>query len=317
MNKYLAEKKNLHPRNPHRFLYDFKSLIKSIPELKNFVFVNEFSKETIDFADPNAVKTLNRALLKYFYGIEIWDIPENYLCAPIPGRADYIHYAADLLGSCHAGKIPCGKSISVLDIGVGANLVYPIIGTKEYGWSFVGSDTDVLGIQNAKNIVTSNKSLQGNVECRLQKSSYNIFKDVVNENEEFDIVVCNPPFYSSAYEANEAAERKIKNLGRSKGEFVRNFGGQQNELWTPGGEEAFIGRMIQESLKFKNRIFWFTSLVSKKETLIELIATLKKLGATDLKLVEMSQGQKVSRIVAWTFLNMEEQQVWTTRRWVS
>lgn len=317
MNKYLAEKKNLHPRNPHRFLYDFKSLIKSIPELKNFVFVNEFSKETIDFADPNAVKTLNRALLKYFYGIEIWDIPENFLCAPIPGRADYIHYAADLLGSCNAGEIPSGKSITVLDIGVGANLVYPIIGNKEYGWSFVGSDTDVMGIQNAKNIVASNKLLHGKVECRLQKSSYNIFKDVVKENEEFDIVVCNPPFYSSAFEANEAAERKIKNLGKSKGEFVRNFGGQQNELWTLGGEEAFIGRMIQESLKFKNRIFWFTSLVSKKETLIELTATLKKLGATDLKLVEMSQGQKVSRIVAWTFLNMEEQQVWTTRRWVS
>ncbi|HET6992111.1 MAG TPA: RlmF-related methyltransferase, partial [Bacteroidia bacterium] len=109
MPKDSTEKKGLHPRNPHRFRYDFKELIKSSPDLKSFVFVNEYKNETIDFADPEAVKALNRALLKYFYNIQDWDIPENYLCAPIPGRADYIHYAADLLASCNDGKIPKGK----------------------------------------------------------------------------------------------------------------------------------------------------------------------------------------------------------------
>ncbi|HET6992008.1 MAG TPA: RlmF-related methyltransferase, partial [Bacteroidia bacterium] len=212
-------------------------------------------------------------------------------------------------------KIPKGKSISVLDIGVGANLVYPIIGNKEYGWRFVGSDIDAIGVANARKIVESNPSLKNVVDCRLQKSAYNIFNGIINENEEFDLVICNPPFHSSAREANEAAERKINNLGKAKGNPVRNFGGQQNELWTPGGEEAFIGRMIQESLKLKNRIFWFTSLVSKKETLIEISKTLNNLKATDMKLVEMAQGQKVSRIVAWTFLSEEEQREWVKRRW--
>lgn len=320
MSKDSTEKKGLHPRNPHRFRYDFKALIKSSPDLKDFVFVNEYKTETINFADPDAVKALNRALLKFFYKIEHWDIPENYLCAPIPGRADYIHYCADLLGSSNNGKIPIGKEICVLDIGVGANLVYPIIGNKEYGWSFVGSDTDVLGIQNAKKIVDANESLKNNVDCRLQNSTYNIFKGIVKEEEEFDLVVCNPPFHSSAHEANVAAERKINNLGKSSrlkmaNEPVRNFGGQQNELWTPGGEEAFIGRMIQESVKLKNKIFWFTSLVSKKETLIEITKTLKNMNATDIGLVEMAQGQKVSRILAWTFLNENEQNLWIERRW--
>jgi 23S rRNA (adenine1618-N6)-methyltransferase len=315
MDKNASEKTNLHPRNPHRFRYDFRELVKALPELKSFVFVNEYKNETIDFADPDAVKSLNRALLKKFYGISHWDIPENYLCAPIPGRADYIHYAADLLGSSNNGKIPAGENISVLDIGTGANLVYPIIGHKEYGWNFVGSDSDEIGIMNAKKIVDANENLKNSVGCRLQKSTYDIFKGIVKDDEEFDLVVCNPPFHASAHDANVVAERKINNLGKSKGEPVRNFGGQKNELWTPGGEEAFIGRMIQESVKLKKRIFWFTSLVSKKETLIGITDTLKKLNATDLKLVEMAQGQKISRIVAWTFFSEEEKEEWVKRRW--
>lgn len=289
MTKDSTEKKGLHPRNPHRFRYDFWELQKTLPELKSFVFENEYKNKTIDFADPEAVKSLNRALLKFFYGIKKWDIPENYLCAPIPGRADYIHYAADLLASCNDDKIPTGNKINVLDIGVGANLVYPIIGNKEYGWSFVGSDCDEIGILNAKKIVEANEQLKDVVDCRLQKSTYDIFKGIVKDDEEFDLVVCNPPFYSSEHDANEAALRKITNLGKSKGAPVRNFGGQKNELWTPGGEEAFIGRMIQESAKLKNRILWFTSLVSKKESLIEITKSLKNLNATDLKLVEMAQ----------------------------
>ncbi len=317
MNKYPAEKKNLHPRNPHRFRYDFKTLVKSSPYLKVFVFVNEYKSETIDFANPAAVKALNKALLKFYYAIDFWDIPEDYLCAPIPGRADYIHYSADLLGSCNEGKIPMGKEIHVLDVGVGANCVYPIIGNKEYGWNFVGSDIDPLAVSAAQKIVESNKQLIGEIEIRTQPSSYNIFNEVINENEEFDLVVCNPPFFASAREANEAALRKITNLGKTNDAPVRNFGGQQQELWTPGGEEAFIGRMIQESAKLKKRIFWFTSLVSKKETLEEITKTLKKLNATDLKLVEMAQGQKISRIVAWTFLDEEEQNEWVKRRWKS
>jgi len=109
------EKSGLHPRNPHRFRYDFKKLIESCPELASFVALNKYNNESIDFANPNAVKTLNRALLKYFYGVTDWDIPENYLCPPIPGRADYIHYMADLLSSGNGGVVPRGEQVKVLD----------------------------------------------------------------------------------------------------------------------------------------------------------------------------------------------------------
>ena len=131
-------KSGLHARNRHRSRYDFPLLVKEHPELSRFVRVNEYDDESIDFADPAAVRSLNKALLKLYYGITHWDIPENYLCPPIPGRADYIHHVADLLRSCNNSVIPRGTSVTVLDIGVGANCIYPIIGVKEYGWHFVG-----------------------------------------------------------------------------------------------------------------------------------------------------------------------------------
>ncbi|MEI8048680.1 MAG: RlmF-related methyltransferase, partial [Bacteroidota bacterium] len=140
------EKSKMHPRNKHRERYDFKQLIGSCPELAEFVRPNVYDDDSIDFFDPEAVKMLNKALLKHYYDLGYWDIPKNYLCPPIPGRADYIHHIADLLGSKNKGQIPTGEKIKCLDIGVGANCVYPVIGNKEYGWSFIGCDIDAVSI---------------------------------------------------------------------------------------------------------------------------------------------------------------------------
>ena len=154
--KHSKEKSRLHPRSKHRERYDFKPLIASHPDLERYVKLNIYNDESIDFFDPEAVKSLNTALLKHYYDIEFWDIPKNYLCPPIPGRADYIHHIADVLSSKNFGKIPIGEQIRCLDIGVGANCVYPILGKKEYGWSFIGSDIDPNCIESSKEIVFLN-----------------------------------------------------------------------------------------------------------------------------------------------------------------
>jgi 23S rRNA A1618 N6-methylase RlmF len=52
-----------------------------------------------------------------------------------PGRLDYIHYIADLLQKQQRYH-PKGHTVQGLDIGIGANCIYPIIGNAEYGWSF-------------------------------------------------------------------------------------------------------------------------------------------------------------------------------------
>jgi len=293
------EKKLLHPRNKHKSRYDFAALVKSLPELRSFVKLNPYGDESVDFADPDAVKTLNKALLKMDYQIDFWDIPEGYLCPPIPGRADYIHYLADVLAIGNGGSIPTGKGVKVLDIGTGANCVYPIIGHQSYGWSFVGTDVDKKAVQSARSIVSSNPALTDAIQIRLQPNPEHIFKGVIKPTERFDITLCNPPFHASAEEAAAGSQRKLNNLGKTK--QVLNFGGQHVELWYPGGEVSFIRQMILESSVIAEQCRWFTSLVSKSANLPFIHTLLERAGAAEVKTLEMAQGQKVSRFVAWTF----------------
>ncbi len=295
-----TEKTGLHPRNPHRFRYDFVALIAACPDLEKYVSINKFGDTSIDFSKPEAVKMLNRAILKHFYGILLWDIPPNYLCPPIPGRADYIHYVADLMADDNKNQIPTGKNIKILDIGIGANCVYPIIGSQTYGWRFVGSDIDPIAIKSAQNIIKSNNVLVGKVECRLQTSTQQIFRDILQSDEIFDVTICNPPFHASAEEAAAGNQRKVKNLGL-KSNSKPNFAGQNTELWCEGGEVAFVRNMIFESQEFGEQITWFTSLISKKEHLKSIYYYLEKVNVIEVKTIEMAQGQKISRIVAWTF----------------
>lgn len=309
MKEINTEKSNLHPRNPHRFQYDFVELIKSCRELKPFVFINKYESQTIDFANPEAVKMLNRAILSQFYGISSWDIPKNYLCPPIPGRADYIHYVADLLATSNQGIVPTGQNVKVFDVGIGANCVYPIIGTSSYGWHFVGSEIDSVAIKSANDIIDQNQSLKDKIEVRLQTSPQNIFGGIIMPDEVFDVSICNPPFHASAEEAMEGTQRKINNLGRGmKQKITLNFGGQNAELWCEGGEAKFISTMIQESISIPNKFMWFTSLVSKKEHLPSIYRSLKNAKVLDIQTIEMAQGQKSSRIVAWTFWGKEQRE---------
>ena len=75
----------LHPRNRHQGRYDFVRLLQADPNLSAFLAINEHDEQAIDFADPDAVKALNCALLKDWYGIVGWHIPENSLCPPVRG----------------------------------------------------------------------------------------------------------------------------------------------------------------------------------------------------------------------------------------
>ena len=309
-------KSKLHPRNKHRARYDFKQLVDSCPELAQFVKLNNYNDESIDFFNPEAVKMLNKALLKHDYDIDNWNIPPNYLCPPIPGRADYIHHIADLLGSANHGKIPTGKQIKCLDIGVGANCIYPIIGNKEYAWSFVGTDIDVVVIKSANNILELNPSLQRNIELRLQANPKDIFNGIIQKDEHFDLTICNPPFHASLAEAQSGTVRKLTNLKRKKiNTPTLNFGGKNNELWCDGGEERFVRDMILQSKQFASSCFWFSSLISKESNLNSVYKTLTKVKAVEVKTIPMGQGNKISRIVAWTFLNLEQQKNWMNTKW--
>lgn len=312
-----TEKPLLHPRNRHTGRYDFPALIAACPALAAFVIVNPYGKQSIDFANPDAVKVFNRALLKQFYGIAHWDIPPGYLCPPIPGRADYLHGLADLLASQNGAVIPRGAAIHALDIGTGANCIYPLIGHREYGWQFSGTDIDTVALASARTIVSANK-LNKAISLLQQKDPQRIFAGLFDAQSRFDITLCNPPFHASQAEAVSGSERKWRNLGKLDPKRklpVLNFGGQAGELWCEGGELAFIRRLAKESADVAQQVCWFSTLVSKAGNVAPLQALLNKLGAKSVQLQDMAQGQKRSRFVAWSFLDEGEREAWRLARW--
>ena len=300
--------KTLHSRNFHNDRYDFKALIKTNLDLQEFVKPNKYGDLSIDFANPQAVISLNKALLAHFYGIKNYTIPDGYLCPPIPGRADYVHHIADLLASCNNGVIPKGKAVIGLDVGIGANGIYAIIGSSVYDWNFVGSDIEIESIKSVENIVNSNEILKEKIECKLQTNPENIFTGIIKADEFYDFTLCNPPFHKSLKDAMDGNKRKVQNLTKQKTtKNALNFGGKNNELWCKGGEIAFITNMIKESFEFKNNVLWFTTLVSKKDNLPLIYKKLEDIKAKEIKTINMSCGQKITRVVAWSFFNNEEQ----------
>lgn len=316
IKKSQLEKKRLHVRNKNRERYDLSALIAAKPELANYIKPNKYGEDSVDFSNPIAVKLLNKALLHHYYGVENWEFPDENLCPPIPGRADYVHHIADLLGESNFGVIPKGDKIMCLDIGVGANCIYPIIGVTEYDWNFIGSDIDPKSIESAKNIIQANESLEGKIDCRLQENSNDVFYGIIDREEKIDVTICNPPFHSSSEEAQQGTKRKVENLSGKKIETpVLNFAGISHELIYEGGEYKFIHNMVRESKKFSKNCFWFSTLVSKKSNLKGINKSLEKAEASQMKIIPLGTSNKSSRIVAWTFLSKEEQKEWRATRW--
>ena len=314
--KKIKEKLRLHPRNKNRGRYDLNELVKKSPELKAFVKPNKHGNDTIDFANPKAVKKLNKAILNYYYGIVYWEFPDTNLCPPIPGRADYIHYLADLISEYNFGHTPEGSKIKCLDIGTGASCIYPILGVTEYDWRFISTDIDLKSIDNAKKIIRSNPSLKSNIECRVQKNITSIFNGILDTSEFIDITLCNPPFHESLESAVKENQRKVKNLsGKINNETLLNFSGNSNELVYEGGELNFISNIIHESEIFAENCFWFTTLVAKQSNLKGIYKLLNNEKVTEIKTIKMGTGNKVSRIVIWTFLSKEQQNEWRDKRW--
>lgn len=309
-----AKDKGLHSRNLHRQGYDFTALAASYPALAPHLITTDYGQVSIPFAEPQAVLALNAALLQHHYHIQGWQLPEGYLCPPIPGRVDYLHHIADLLAE--GGKIPQGRRIRGLDIGTGANGVYPLLGSNVYGWQFVGADINPEALDNVAGVLLHNSKLASAIELRLQPEPDQIFHGLLQTGECFDFSLCNPPFHASAADALSGSERKQRNLAASRGEQHQsqehklNFGGCQAELWCDGGEQGFLLRMIHESCDYGGQVLWFSSLVSKGDNLKPCQQALKQLGAKEVKILEMQQGNKQTRVLAWSFFDAAARRQW-------
>ena len=283
----------MHPRNIHNTQYNFKELSKVNPDLENFITKNQHTNDfTIDFSNPKAVVALNKALLLHHYQLQNWELPEGFLCPPIPSRVDYIHHISDLLANEN-------QPIKGLDIGVGANAIYTILGVQVYNWQMVGCDINLESVKAAQQNINFTTKLAEKATIVHQTDNANIFKGIIQPNDYFHFTLCNPPFYTSEEDAAKNAKQKLTNLGKETTEL--NFGGQYNELWCNGGEALFLKRMIKQSTDFKTQVGYFTSLVSRKENLPKIEKQLKKLQA-NYRIIPMEHGNKKTRFIAWSFI---------------
>jgi 23S rRNA (adenine1618-N6)-methyltransferase len=287
-----------HPRNAHQGVYDLEQLVQACPELAPFLITKKDGQTSLDFGQAKAVFWLNKALLQTQYNIYNWSLPKGALCPPIPSRADYLHHLADLLAG-DSQAIPKGKKTKILDIGTGANCIYPLLGAKAYGWSFVGSDINLDSIQWAHQFLAAQPYWRNKIELRLQKKPQYIFEGIIQPKDKFAASICNPPFFGSAQEALAQQKRKWKQLHPNQPS--PNFGGQAHELYCKGGELAFIQQMIKESSAFGHQVQWFTSLVSQEKHLQPLYKSLKQVPTTQVETITMQHGNKKSRVLCWRY----------------
>lgn len=300
----------LHKNNIHHGRYDLQALCKTVPALSAFIINKPNGELTLNFADAKAVKLLNKALLMHHYRIRYWDIPDGFLCPPIPSRADYIHHLAEFLHSKVRDK---GQPVHALDIGTGANCIYPIIGHQCYQWHFTATDIQLPSVNNAQKICDKNQ-LSHAITVKHQTDARYIFKNIITPDARFDITLCNPPFHASLADAMAANANKKSKLAKNKQKRqsylqqqtsstkeALNFGGQQSELWCKGGEITFLKQYIQESKEFGHQVDWFSSLVSKAENLFPLTKKLKQLSARHISEINMRHGQKVTRVLVWSW----------------
>lgn len=239
--------------------YDYEELAKYEPRLREVMVENKNPSEdnphkyTLNWQNKLARYYLNKAILHYDYKLEYFDLPEDEGLVPtVPSRREYIHWIHDLFEEFEPKDNP-NKALKGLDIGVGASVIYPIIGVKEYNWHFTGSDVCEESLKIAQEIVDKNK-LSDQITLKFQPKTKNIFEGILDKQEpslQFDFSMCNPPFFSSVVERNE--RRSVKNVHSRKDEDA-----------TEGGEIGFLCRMVKESVLYKNNIKWFTTFIGKK-----------------------------------------------------
>ena len=116
--------------------------------------------------------------------------------------------------------------------------------------------------------------------------------------------MCNPPFYASEEEQLLAAAFKKRPPHSA-------CTGAAIEMVTPGGEIAFVSRMIVESKKLNDLCQWYTSMLGKYSSVEVILDRLGKAGVHNWAVRDLVQGNKTKRwAVAWSWGDMRPNNVY-------
>lgn len=120
-----------------------------------------------------------------------------------------------------------------------------------------------------------------------------------------DFTVCNPPFYSSSADLMASASAK------SHPPYSACTGAAV-EMVTPGGEVAFVTRMIKDSLVLKTKCQWYTSMLGKLSSVQSLLQVLQESQVKNWAVKEFIHGSKTRRwAIAWSFHKARPTKVYT------
>ena len=270
------------------FKPDFLILMKQFPELKKFIIKQDEDKEKVfsfDWSNNDFSLLMAKSILDYYFDIKYYHVPKGYLIPPIPSRLNYINLINSSLNEIKE------ENIMGIDIGTGANIIYPILGNSVYNWKFICSEINNDAYNNAKIILQKN-NLEKNINLIKQNNKNNIFLGILNQEKKYTFSMSNPPYYD--YEQ----EIKIEDKKRDN-EF--NF----DEVYYKNGELGFFERYFQESICYKKNIFLFTILIGKKsnaEIICDKINSYKDI----IKLCDMKKiqtGNNMRYVIYWSFYN--------------
>lgn len=283
----------MHPKNVYRNGVSFAQLAKEYPGLARCLK----GTSSIDFHDPESIRQLANALLRKEFNLEV-DLPGDRLCPGVPNRLNYILWLNDLLLDTHEERLSRGPpKITGIDIGTGASAIYPLLGCAQFQtWHFFATEIDSKSLSSATTNITQN-ALEDRVTLLDVSSSSTILPEevITTHPHPIDFTMCNPPFYASINDMLSSAKKKsVPPLSACTGSTT--------EMVTDGGEVAFVNRMVEESLKLREKVRWYTSMLGKRSSVEKVVEKLKENGVGNYAVGEFVQGAKTKRwAVGWSF----------------
>ena len=274
------------------FKPDFLTLIKEFPELKKYILKQNEDNEgefQFDWSNNELSLLMDKSILNYYFDIKYYDIPKGFLIPPIPSRINYINLINSIITKL-INDIDI-KNIIGIDIGTGANIIYPILGYSIYKWKFICTEINKEAYNNAKLILQKN-NLENNINIIKQNNKDNIFISILNRENKYIFSMCNPPYYNY--------ENEIK-LEDKKRDNEYNF----DEIYYKNGEYGFFQRYFEESICYKNNVFLYTILIGKKinaENIYDKLSSYSDI----IKIYNMQKiltGNNVRYIIYWSFFN--------------
>lgn len=212
----------------------------------------------MDFKDEDSLRVLAKTLLKNDFDLDV-NIPRGYLVPTIPLRLNYILWLEDIFQAF--GSQEEKSELHGIDIGTGATCIYPLMAAKKNKWRMIGTDNDEESVKIAKENVTTNaldelvtgKSLVNVIVLYclfffvvLKTEDKPLLGFVRDQENTYDFCMCNPPFFG----VNELRKKTADDDSGPNNAPT----GKSSEISVEGGEEEFIGQIINESSELKTKI---------------------------------------------------------------